>query len=127
VNQNLIVSDAFERLQQAMAAKPAELVDLCRDYLTEARETLAQLRNAFTLKQSEELRKRAHYLKGSSMLLGAVGVTKCCASLEAMGRSGDFNGTEHMLDQTSAALDAAEREYVRRLGPDVLPARGSAA
>lgn len=126
VTDNL-ASDAFERLQQATASRPAELVELCRDYLTEARQTLAQLRNAFTLKQADELRNRAHYLKGSSMVMGAIVVTQCCASLEAMGKTGDFSETERMLDQLSTALDAAEQEYVRRLGPDVLPAKGSAA
>ena len=54
------------------ASRPAELVELCREFLTEARLTLAQLRNTFTLKQSEELRNRAHYLKGSSMVMGAA-------------------------------------------------------
>jgi HPt (histidine-containing phosphotransfer) domain-containing protein len=122
-----ISSETFERLQQATASRPAELVDLCRGYLAEAGQTLAQLRNAFTLNQAEELRSRAHYLKGSSLLLGAVGVTRCCASLEAMGKNGDFNNTEEMLDQLSAALDAVEQEYVKRLGSEVLPARGSAA
>ena len=127
VTDNLIDPDAFEQLQRATASRPAELVDLCREYLTEARQTLAELRNAFTLKHAKELRNRAHYLKGSSMLLGAVYVTKCCASLEAMGKKGDFSETEHMLDQTAAALDAVEHEFVKRLGPDVLPAKGSAA
>src|ERR1035441_9198046 len=123
---NPIASDVFERLQQAMASKPADLVELCRDYLTEARQTLAQLRNAFTLKQAEELRSKAHYLKGSSLLLGAIGVTRWCASLEAMGRNGDFSEAGRMLDQLSTALEAAEQEYVKRLGPDVLPAKGPA-
>src|SRR5271167_3828976 len=87
VTDNLIAPDAFEQLKRATVSRPGELVELCREYLTEARQTLAQLRNAFTLKQAEELRSRAHYLKGSSMLLGAVYVTKCCASLEAMGKN----------------------------------------
>ena len=127
VTDNLIASDVFERLQQALAPKPADMVDLCREYLTEGRQTLAQLRNAFTLKQAEELRSRAHYLKGSSLLLGAIVVTRCCTSLEAMGKAGDFREAGPMVDQLSAALDAVEQEFVRRLGPDVLPARGSAA
>jgi HPt (histidine-containing phosphotransfer) domain-containing protein len=122
VTDNLIASDVFERLQKAMASRPLELVELCRDYLTEARRTLAQLRSAFALKQADELRNRAHYLKGSSMVIGAVSVTQCCASLEAMGKTGDFREVGPMVDQTSAALDAVEQEYVKKLGPDVLPA-----
>ena len=127
VTDNHIASDAFERLRQATASRPAELVELCRDYLTEARQTLAQLRNAFTLKQAHELRNRAHYLKGSSMVMGAISLTQCCASLEAVGRNGDFGEAGRMLDQLSTALDAVEQEYVNRLGPDVLPAKGPAA
>ena len=127
VTDNPIASDVFERLRQATASRPAELVELCRDYLTEARQTLAQLRNAFTLKQANELRNRAHYLKGSSMVMGAIGVTQCCASLEAMGRNGDFSEAGRTLDRLSTALDAVEQEYVKRLGPDVLPAKGPAA
>ncbi|MGB8768339.1 MAG: Hpt domain-containing protein [Candidatus Korobacteraceae bacterium] len=122
-----ISSETFERLLQATASRPAELVELCREYLVEAGQTLAQLRNAFTLKQAEEFRNRAHYLKGSSMIMGAIAVTQYCATLEAMGENGDITDAEHMLDQLSAALDAVAREYVKRLGPGVLPARGSAA
>jgi len=127
VTDDLIAFDAFERLRQATASRPTELVELCREYLIEARQTLAQLRNAFTLKQADEVRNRAHYLKGSSMVMGAIVVTQRCASLEAMGKTGDFWETGPMLDQLSAALDAVEQEYVKILGPDVLPAKGSAA
>ncbi len=109
------------------ASRPAELVELCRDFLTEARVTLAQLRNTFTLKQSEELRNRAHYLKGSSMVMGAAKVTRCCASLEAMGKTGNVSEAESVLDELAAALKAVEQEYAKILGPEVLPAGGPAA
>ena len=109
------------------AARPAELVEICREFLTEAQRTLAQLRNAFTLKQAEELRNRAHYLKGSSMIMGAVGVTQCCTSLEAMGKNGNLNEAGPVLDQLSTVLKAVEQEFAKILGPEVLPAEGSAA
>src|ERR1017187_8670150 len=109
------------------ASRPAELVEICREFLAEARQTLAQLRNAFTLKQAEELRNRAHYLKGSSMIVGAAGVTQCCTSLEAIGKKGDLNEAEPVLEQLSATLEAVEQEFVKIVGPDVLPVEGSAA
>jgi HPt (histidine-containing phosphotransfer) domain-containing protein len=127
VTDNLIASDAFERLQDMLAASPAKMVELCREYLAEARQTLAQLRNAYTLKQADRMRNKAHYLKGSSLLLGAIVVTQCCTRLEEMGEKGDWTEAEQMLDQLSVALNAVEQEYVKILGPDVLPARGSAA
>jgi HPt (histidine-containing phosphotransfer) domain-containing protein len=118
VTDKLIAPDVFERLQQAMASRPMEFVELCRDYLTEARRNLVEMRSAFASKQAAELRERAHYLKGSSLIMGAVGMTRCCADLEAMGKNGDFSQTERMLDQTSATLDAVEAEFVKRLGPN---------
>jgi HPt (histidine-containing phosphotransfer) domain-containing protein len=127
VTDKLIASDAFERLRQMTASRPAELAEICREFLGEAGRTLAQLRNAFTLKQAEELRNRAHYLKGSSLIVGAIGVTRCCASLEAMGKTGDWSEAEAVLDQLSAALQAVEQEFVKILGPGVLPGKGPAA
>lgn len=127
VTDKLIASDAFERLRQMTASRPVELVEICREFLSEAGKTLAQLRNAFTLKQAEELSNRAHYLKGSSLILGAIGVTRCCASLEAMGKMGNWSEAEAELEQLSAALQAVEQEYVKVLGPGVLPGRGPAA
>ena len=126
VTDNLIATDVFSRLQQATASQPGQLVELCREYLTEARQTLAQLRKAFTLKQADKLRNRAHYLRGSSMLVGATRVTQRCASLEAMGKNAEFSQTEQELDEMSAALDAVEQELVKMLGPEVHPAKGSA-
>jgi HPt (histidine-containing phosphotransfer) domain-containing protein len=127
VTDNLISVDTFDRLRQMTAARPAELVEICHEFLTEAQRTLAQLRNAFTLKQAEELRNRAHYLKGSSMIVGAVGVTQCCTSLEAMGKKGNLNEAEPVLEQLSAVLKAVEQEFVKILGSEVLPVEGSAA
>ena len=124
VTDKLKASDAFEQLRQMTASRPAELVEICREFLAEAGKTLAQLRNAFTLKQAEELRNRAHYLKGSSLIVGAVSVTRCCASLEAMGKTGDWSEAEAVLDQLSAALQAVEQEYVKILGAGVLPGKG---
>ena len=127
MTDNLISVDTFDRLRQMTAARPAELVEICHEFLTEAQRTLAQLRNAFTLKQAEELRNRAHYLKGSSMIVGAAGVTQCCTSLEAMGKRGNLNEAEPVLEQLSGALKAVEQEFVKILGPEVLPVEGSAA
>jgi HPt (histidine-containing phosphotransfer) domain-containing protein len=127
VTDNLISVDTFNRLRQMTASRPAELVEICHEFLNEAQRTLAHLRNAFTLKQAEELRNRAHYLKGSSMIVGAVGVTQCCTSLEAMGKKGNLNEAEPVLEQLSGALKAVEQEFVKILGPEVLPVEESAA
>ena len=123
-----IAPDVFDHLQKATTADPAELTGLYRDYLAEARQVLAQLRQcAWPRKDGAHLRDRAHYLRGSSLIMGATMVARCCADLELMGRNSDFRDAARLLDQTSAALDAVEAELAKRLGPAVVPVEGSAA
>lgn len=127
VTDSSIAPDVFDRLQKATTADPAELVGLCREYLSEARHTLAQLRDALAKPDAEQVRGRAHYLRGSSLVLGATAVAQSCATLEIMGRNSDLDDAERLLVQISAALNDVEAELARRLGPSVVPVEGSAA
>jgi HPt (histidine-containing phosphotransfer) domain-containing protein len=127
VTDNVILPDIFERLRQATAKDPAVLVELCRDYLVEARNTLAQLHDAFGAKDAKAFRERAHYLKGSSLMIGASRLSQCCATMEGMGRDGDFRRAETMLEDTTMALREVESELSTQVGPAVRPAEGSAA
>ena len=122
-----IVPEVFERLQKATAAHPAELASLYRDYLGEARQTLVQLRNALAQKDAERFRDRSHYLRGSSLIVGATVVARCCASLELTGNKAEFRDATHLLDQTSIALDAVEVELRKRFGLAGVAVAGSAA
>ena len=114
-------------MQKATTSNPAELTGLYRDYLAEGRQALAQLRGTLARKDAERFRERAHYLRGSSLIVGASVVARCCANLELIGRNSEFRDATRLLDQTSAALDAIEAELARRLGSAVIPAEGSAA
>lgn len=122
-----IAPDVFDRLQKATATDPGELACLYRDYLAEARQVMMQLRSALSENYGEKLRDRAHYLRGSSLIVGATVIARCCASLELMGRNSDFHDVTPLLAQTSAALDTVEVELAKRLGPIVAPLKGSAA
>ena len=119
--------DVFEHLRRATAADPGELVCLYRDYLAEARQVLMQFRETLTENDAEKLRDRAHYLRGSSLIVGATVIARSCASLELMARNSEFADAAALLDQTSTALDAAEAKLTKRLGPTVVPVEGSAA
>jgi HPt (histidine-containing phosphotransfer) domain-containing protein len=119
--------EVFERLRQATAKDPAVLAELCRDYLEEARGTLGQLQDAFLAQDAKAFRERAHYLKGSSLMVGAARLSHCCATLEQMGRDSDLRGAEPMLEQTMTALREVESELISQVGPAVVPAKGSAA
>lgn len=127
MNESPLILSTFDRLRQATAKDPAVLTELCRDYITEARTALAQLHEALASKDATVLRDRAHYLKGSSMMIGANVLSQCCATLERMGRDSDFAATEQMLEQVEIALAEVELELTKQVGPAVLPAEGSAA
>ena len=66
-----MLPQVFDQLQQAMACDPAGFTELYRDYLADAWQALAMLRDAVQQQQAEEVRAKAHHLKGSSMVLGA--------------------------------------------------------
>ena len=122
-----IAANVFQQLQKATTSDPAELAGLYRDYLVEAHQALAQLRSAVARKDGDHLRERAHYIRGSSLIVGATVVARCCADLELMGRNSEFREAARLLDHTSTALTAVEAELARRLSPSVFPAEGSAA
>jgi len=125
--EKAISREIFERLQQATAGNPETLTELCRDYVAEARASISRLRAALAEGDAREFRERAHYLKGSSMMLGARDLSQCCAMLEEMARNGRLAEAENALQQATAALQAVEAELAERLGPVVLPVEGSVA
>lgn len=127
MNDTVLDLDVFGRLQQATATQPGVLAELCRDYVTEARSTLSQLRNALAQDNAAELRERAHYLKGSSMMLGAQELSQTCASLELMGRNSNLSEAGLLLEEAAAALGKVETAIGEIVGPAALPAEGSAA
>lgn len=127
MSDSALTPEVFDRLRQATAKDPTVLAELCRDYLAEARATIIQLREALAANDAGVLRDRAHYLKGSSMMIGAGALSQCCATLERMGRDSDLRDAKAMLDQAVVALEAVEVELAKAIGPAVLPAEGSAA
>lgn len=125
--ERAITGEMFERLREATASNPAELTELCRDYLSEARATIGHLREAIAKRDAQRLRDRAHYLKGSSMMIGARELSQHCATLEQLARDGKLDDVETPLQHAVSALQAVEFELAARLGPAVVPAEGSAA
>jgi HPt (histidine-containing phosphotransfer) domain-containing protein len=121
VNETTLASPIFDQLQQAMACDPAGFTELYRNYLADAWQALETLRDAVQKRQAAELSARAHYLKGSSMVLGARGVAECAAALEEFGHGGDLRGASALLERTGQALREVEAELAGRLGAEVIP------
>jgi HPt (histidine-containing phosphotransfer) domain-containing protein len=127
MSELVLAPEVFDRLRQATAGDSATLAELCREYVTEARVTITNLRQALAHNDAAQLRERAHYLKGSSMMIGANNLTQYCAALEQMGRDSDLGEGEAVLEQAVVALKAVEEELSRIVGSIALPAEGSAA
>ena len=85
------------------------------------------LREAVQQKQADEVRAKAHHLKGSSLVLGAHAVAQWASALEEMGRKADIQGGVAMLERTRQALQEVQTELSRRLGAAVIPADQTAA
>lgn len=118
--------DVFGRLQQATAGQPDVLAELCRDYIAEARTTVSRLREALASSDAAMVRDRAHYLKGSSMMLGAQEVSQSCSTLEEMGRDSNLTEADPVLEKVLTALKQVEAVLTEVVGPAALPAEGSA-
>jgi HPt (histidine-containing phosphotransfer) domain-containing protein len=127
INETTLASQVFDQLQQAMACDPVGFTELYRDYLADAWQALRMLRDAVQQKQAEEVRSKAHCLKGSSMVLGARAVAHCAAALEEMGRNADVQGAGAVLQQTERALQQVQAELSNRLGAAVIPAEEAAS
>ena len=127
VTDESLAPDVFDRLQEAASADPEELAALCRGYLAEARRTVAHLHSALLQQDPGRFRDRAHYLRGSSLVIGATAVARCCAALEQLGRDSQLHDAAPLLDEASKALDAVQVELARRLGQSVVPLEGSVA
>lgn len=127
MSEAILAREIFDRLRQATAGDSGVLAELCREYIAEARATIANLRQALREGNAAEFRERAHYLKGSSLMIGARHLSQYCATLEQMGRDADLRAAEPVLEQAVVALRAVEEELTKDLGNVALPAEGSAA
>ena len=120
-----LTTEVFDQLRQAMAADKAGFTELYREYLADAWHTLDQLREAAP-HQVEEVRQRAHYLRSSSLVLGAHTVARLAGLLEEKART-SVSTDNDALDRIAEALREVQDELAERLGKGVIPADKTAA
>lgn len=102
------------------------MTELYRDYLADAWHTLQLLCEAVRQQRPQEAREKAHYLKSSSLVLGAREVARHANKIEELALASGLTD-ELALDRTTDALREVQAELVKRLGGGVLPADRSAA
>jgi HPt (histidine-containing phosphotransfer) domain-containing protein len=117
----------FEQLRFAMTADPAGFIDLYREYLADARESLTLLKASIENRDATAVQTRAHYLRSSSLVLGATRVAAEVANLEQTAMSGTLNDASKILGEAEHRLNQVTAELVEVLGADVVPADKTAA
>lgn len=127
VNETILATAVYDQLKQAMASEPDGFIELYREYLAEAWNTLHSLREAVQQQNAQAASEKAHYLKGSSLVLGARVVAQVAATLQELALNGDARGTEAGLKQIEQALLELQAELSDRLGARVIPVRSTAA
>jgi HPt (histidine-containing phosphotransfer) domain-containing protein len=80
-----------------------QLVD---EYRTDGASRVADMRTALAAGTSEDLRRAAHTLKGSSASLGASDLADACREVETAARDGRLDGLAPRVDAIAAAFDA---------------------
>ena len=120
-----LTAEVFDQLQQAMAADKTGFTELYREYLADAWHTLDLLREAVP-HRLEQVRQRAHYLRSSSLVLGAHKVARLAGMLEEKTRT-SVSIDNDALDQIADALRQVQAELAERLGTGVIPADKTAA
>lgn len=91
--------------------RPQQLQSICDAYLREARSVVSQLQAAAAVGDLEKIREKAHYLKGSSELVGAKRLTTICRQLQ--NSTASPRSVAPLLREMGTALVAAATAFER--------------
>ncbi|UTF60789.1 Hpt domain-containing protein [Gilvimarinus sp. DA14] len=74
-----------------------DFLQLIETFVSDSRAKINTMQKALAAGQSEELRRAAHSLKGSSSNIGAAGLMEACRQIEVRAAASDLTGLEHLL------------------------------
>jgi HPt (histidine-containing phosphotransfer) domain-containing protein len=78
-------------------------------FVDEIPEITEQLKNVVNKKDSEEIRKKAHYLKGSAAMIGLDIISGLSAKLESSGKEKTLENTEKLLEELIEELELSKK------------------
>jgi HPt (histidine-containing phosphotransfer) domain-containing protein len=113
-------------IDDAAFAQTLEMVDgdlefvgqLVDEYRVDGASRVADMRAALAAGVSEDLRRAAHTLKGSSASLGANALAAACREVETTARESRLAGLAPKVDAIAAGFDAVVAELEERVGRD---------
>jgi HPt (histidine-containing phosphotransfer) domain-containing protein len=100
----------LEQLQQLAGGDKAFEKELLQMFVGDTENSLSQLASAINLEDQAAVQELAHYIKGASANVGAVGMSITAAKLEMLAKKGNLRSAPNSLRQ----LQALHQE-VRRL------------
>lgn len=74
---------------------------LLQTFIDDCQTRIPELTSQFAAAQTDELRRNAHSLKGSSSNIGAVTLSDWARQLEDLAASGTLDGAAEIIDQIS--------------------------
>jgi CheY-like chemotaxis protein len=83
--------------------------EFCQMFVDEIPEITEQLKNVVNKKDSEEIRKKAHYLKGSAAMIGLDIISGLSAKLESSGKEKTLENTEKLLEELIEELELSKK------------------
>ncbi len=94
--------------------EPDVLTEVLNLFLDEAPKRMERLRDAWQDRNTAELQRSAHSLKGSAGNIGARRMYDICKQLDERGKASDFSGAKHLIEALAGEFDRVEHE-IRQL------------
>jgi HPt (histidine-containing phosphotransfer) domain-containing protein len=112
-----VIDDAAFAQTLEMVGGDLEFVgQLVDEYRVDGAGRVADMRTALAAGASEDLRRAAHTLKGSSASLGANALAAACREVEVAARESRFDGLAPKVDAIAAGFDGVVAELEQRVG-----------
>ncbi len=107
---------AFGQTLEMVGGDLAFLTDLVSEYRTDGAARIDDMRTALADGRTEDLRRAAHTLKGSSASLGAAGLAEECRIVEMEARDGRTDGVGPRIDEIAVTFEAVVAALEQRVG-----------
>lgn len=100
----------LDELRDSVGNDPDFLAELIDEFLADAPDQLATLREAATSGDAEAARRAAHTLKGNGRTFGATELASMCQEAEAAATAGDLGVVLARVDEIGAEWERARAE-----------------
>ena len=98
-----------EQLQQLAGGDTAFEKELLRMFVGDTEESLNQLATAISAQNLGAVQEIAHYIKGASANVGAVGMSKTAAQIEMSAKTGNLRSAPRSLKQLQTLYREVQR------------------